>query len=215
VVSRFVAVVALVTGCVADAPPVVQSRAGAVPLASLHRLVALPTTCGTLEVEVIQQGSVKHLDCEPAMLAAVDQLLRAHLDFAGFTVIDSSSVNADTAEHHEVSERSSTRHPAGGISSSKTERVDRTFATFDDATPLEQKDILMRLRVDALVSSRVWVGADVANGFRNTITAQVRLVTSATRELVWEKRCAVESSWELRHTGVERAMRCAMAGAGR
>jgi hypothetical protein len=211
VVIRIVAIAVLASGCVELAAPQIHTRSGSVPLASIHRIVALPATCGSLAGQLVPDangGGVhpEQRECPPAALDGIDQAIRARFDFAGFQVIDSATVNAATASRREVIDRS------GGDSEATTERV---VATFDDATPVEQAAILHQLGADALLSARVWVGADIANGSRRSVSVQIRLVTADRRALVWERRCVLETGLELEPATIDRGARCAMEGAGR
>jgi hypothetical protein len=139
--------------------------------------------------------------CEPAMLDGIAQHVRARLDFIGYRVIDAERVNAVTATRHEVSERRN---------ASETERGVATGAGFEDATPREQLGLLRELGADAVLTTRVWVGAGLATSSRNNVIVQLRLTSAQDHQLIWSRRCELQSGGLTTDTvAIDRTARCA------
>ena len=213
---RLVAIVLVLGACssVELAAPRIRHRLGPAAGRPVKRLVALPATCGTLETVVVRPASPSAervpaervaAECSGVAVAGIDQIVRAAFDFSGFEVIDAERVNAVTATHHEVEQRQQ---------SWGNRTTTQTGARFDDATPFEQADILRELRVDAVLTTRVWVGAGVGIGGRRSVSVQLRLAAASDRVLVWAHRCDLEVGGLMAtdDVAIERATRCAVKG---
>lgn len=191
------------------AGPQVRARIGPAAALPIKRIVALPATCGSLALHMVPsatgQPTREVAECPRAALEGIDQAVRAALDFAGYEVIDAERVNAITAQRHEVEQYSGR---GDGAHTSQT-----AGATFDDATPFEQAEILQELEVDGVLNTRIWIGADVGMSGRRTVAVQVRLVASRDRALVWARRCELEVGAARDPLAMERAARCAAEGA--
>jgi hypothetical protein len=212
------AVLVLVTGCLSAelAPIATQSRTGPASARTLHRIVALPATCGSLQILMAPlPGSTNSpaqqtyandratATCGRDGLAGIDQVVRSELDFAGYQIIDAERLNAVTASRHEIAARTNamTHHS-----------VATEGARFEDATPREQADILRELGADGVLATRVWFGNSVGTGGRHDVAVQVRLAASADRALAWARRCDVEVGVVGDAPAAARAARCAAGG---
>lgn len=193
------------------APPVVRMRAGPAVERSLRRVVALPSTCGSLTLIPLPTGDPDrhHWETRPACpehaMAAIDNAIRSSLELRGFHVIDAEKVNAVTATRREVRER------RGFLQATTTET---TGARFTDATPFEQRDILRELRADGVLSTRISIGAGLGIGQRRTVTVQLRLL-AVDGALAWARRCELEVAGLLTASdelAMERGARCVVEG---
>lgn len=202
---RALFVLALV-GCTSSelAPPVYVARKGPAAERVVRHVVALPSTCGSLATfaSATYQGQ-KPLDgCHESYRAATDQVIRAQLDFLGLHVIDAEKVNAATATRKEVITRRD-------LSESKS--VEQEKWLFLDATPNEQAEILRDLHADAVLNTRIFIGATLGMGLRRRVTVQVRLRAVSDGALIWAHRCEVEiGGIEMDVDGIQAAARCAM-----
>lgn len=198
----------MIMGCISAelAPPVYSTNQGPAARRTVKRLVALPATCGTLGLGAVPTASGTQIavpaKCPDKALASVNQLIRAQLDFLGMQVIDSDKVNAVTASRREIEARS--RYQTKTL-------TEVSSSLFDDATPGEQADILRELGADAVLSTRVFIGAGIGLGARRIAFVQVRLRTADDGSLIWAHRCAVEiGGIDLDIDGIQEAARCAM-----
>jgi hypothetical protein len=215
------AIVALVlAGCasVELAPMHDDVRSGPAKSRAMHRVVALPATCGSLQ----QNFDMPHTTatnprqaymqdnmiatCQAQALTAVDQVIRSNLEFAGYDVVDADKVNAVTATRHEVI----ARHGAF-----TTDTIDTRGSLFEDATPREQRAILTELGADGVVATRVWFGAGAGAGNRHDVTVQTLLVATTDRELAWAHRCKLEIAVVGDAVALDQVSRCAIAGVKR
>jgi hypothetical protein len=187
---------------------VTRSQWGPAAAGPVRRVVALGASCGSLQLHLVEPASstttLEVQECARDALTGTDQTIRSALDFAGYEVIDAEQVNAVTARRREVA----VRH---GIMVTRTTRT--TGATFVDATPAEQTEILKELRADGMLAARVWIGAGVGFSSRRTVSVQLRLTTSTDRALVWARRCEIEVGVEQDPSAMQRAARCAAEGA--
>jgi hypothetical protein len=201
----------LLVGCTSAelAPPVYSAHRGPAADRVVRKIVALPATCGALSQTGAKaaDGSIIAVPakCPNKALASVNQMIRSQLDFLGMQVLDSDKVNAVTASRHEVEVR---------------KKFDTTITAewqgslFDDATPKEQADILRELGADAVLSTRVFIGAGIGFAARRTVVVQVRLRTADNGTLIWAHRCAVEiGGIDFDIDGIQDAARCAMGKA--
>ena len=204
----------LATACATSsselAAPRVLVRSGPAATRPIHRVVALPATCGSLQLERMDhlggEPTFEVAECSPAALAGIDQAIRAAIDFAGLEVIDAERVNAVTATRQDVERRHAL------VASTTTETHG---ALFEDATPFEQAEILHELHADGVLNTRIWIGAGVGMSSRRTVAVQIRIVGATDHALAWARRCELEVGLVTDPVAIERAARCAAEGAVR
>ena len=199
------------------APQKARIRLGPAHGKSIRRVVALPAACGSLalapegagtSVSSFDAPSSLHSECAARDVAAVDNSVRALLEFQGFDIIDSEKVNAETRVRTETENRIVS---SGYESSSKETEI--SGAKFADATPKVQQAILGELGAEGLLNTRIWISAEVGMGGRRTIEVQVRLLHAPTGQLAWAKRCELEYGGIVSDTeAMEKAVRCAVEG---
>lgn len=227
------AVLAATSSCVSTelAAPIVRSRRGPAADAPVRRVVAVPATCGALSMTVLETDAygnrtmVQREGCPPSTLLAVDQLIRSNLELGGYSVIDLERVNAVTATRHEVQERTLLRSAArsaddttvtasGPVRDATTTETETRGARFEDATPLEQRELLAELGAQGLLTTRITVGAEVGAGLRRIVMVQLQLLDMPERRLVWAQRCELEIGgiFATDDEAMVRAARCASEG---
>lgn len=211
---RLAIALVLATACSSSelAAPLIRARMGPAAQRPLHRVVARPASCGTLSsIAIPNAGDPQHSHwetramCSADAMTATDVAIRSILEFGGFEIIDSERVNAVTATRHEVEERKAFY---------TTKTTEQEGARFEDATPFEQADILRELGAEGVLTTRIWIGADVGFGQRRTVAVQVRLVAISDGALVWARRCEFEVGGLVATDDVamERGARCAIEG---
>jgi hypothetical protein len=221
VVTRSLLLV-LLAGCssVELMPPMIRMRTGPANARPLKRVVAVPATCGSLGMESVQFGKpelgMKPRECDRIAVEGADQVIRVGLSFRGLDVIDSENVNARTAERHETRTTQADIDPQTGVARRRETSIESETvgARFEDATPIEQAQILADLRADAVLSARIWISSSPGISMRRTVIAQVQLLATSDRALVWSRRCEVEVGGLMTTdaVAVEQAARCAIAG---
>jgi hypothetical protein len=193
------------------AQPIIRARMGPAAERPLHKVVALSASCGALSTERVPGSDPDHpvfqtrtLCPQPAM-QAIDTLVRSTLEFGGYQIIDAEKVNAVTATRHEVEQRNAYY---------TTRTAETHGARFEDATPFEQAAILKELGAEAVLTTRIWIGAGVGFGERRTVAAQIRLMAVPDGGLAWVRRCEIEvGGLTFDEDAMERAARCAIQGA--
>ena len=221
---------ALVACVSADLTPMqLHANRGPAGEREIHRIVALPATCGSLQepypgdarFDRPPNGDKTHTNanyaydhptamCSEDSLVGVDQIVRSSLDFHGYDVIDADKLNAITATRTEVVERNATIQRQRNAPGRRM--IEIRGSMFEDATPREQAEILRDLKADAMLVTRVWYGPGNGTGNRHTLVVQVRLAMIPDRALVWARRCDAEIGVLGDAVGVERATRCAVEG---
>lgn len=205
--------VALLPACVTAEldPPIVHTVGGPASGQHVQKILALHPTCGKfIGVHLDHSGTmVSDNECPPALLDGIAQRVRSTFDFIGYQVIDVERLNAITASHHEVIERSEVierrRH-----NRSEWSMAERVGATFEDAAPREQLALLHELGADALLTTRVWVGAGIGLSSRRNVVVQLRLTTAADHRMIWARRCELQvGGLETDDRAIERAAVCA------
>ncbi|MEO8703885.1 MAG: hypothetical protein ABI867_27800 [Kofleriaceae bacterium] len=192
------------------APPVLRARSGPAIDRAVHRVLAVPASCGTLSLVRVDTADPDRptfqtrAACPPDALHAIDIAVRSSLEFGGFQIIDSEQLNAVTASRLQIE-----RTTDGGPSSVETHT---DGARFEDATPFQQTAILADLRAEGLLTIRISVGAPVGFSQRRTVAVQAQLL-ALDRALVWARRCELEvSGFTTDEVAMERAARCATEG---
>ena len=211
--GSLVALTLALPGCssVELAAPQHRLRLGPAAAHPVRRILAAPATCGSLTMVRVETGDPEHPRWEPRRSCAaqaqraVDQAIRAGLEFGGFNVIDSEKVNAVTASRQEILLRQEQR---------ERKLAEVEGALFGDATPAEQDSILAELGAQGLLSARIFIGAGVGAGERRVAMVQLQLVEVPSRALVWARRCELEVGGLLAtdELAMQRAARCAVEG---
>lgn len=214
-VTRLALVLAVLAGCASAEldPPIVRTVTGPAAGRVVRRVVALRPTCGTLAVRAVRgaDGELTAVDaeCTDALLDGIAQYVRGELDFRGYHVIDAERVNAVTASRHDEIRRDEVSSP-GFHATTGIERSQQTAVTFEDATPREQLALLHALGADALLTTRVWVGAGVGLSSRHDVIVQVRLTAAADHRMIWARRCELEIGGLVTdNVAIDRAAHCA------
>lgn len=218
--TRAVLAVAMLGACSSAGllPPVVSVKTGPASSRPIKRIVAVPATCGTLGMAGLPpvDGHITYVPntCDREAVAGADQIIRLGLAFRGLDVIDSEDVNVVTAKRIETQATEHSASSTGPESFSDRTEVERVGARFEDAPPLEQAAILAELRADAVLSARIWIGSSIGMSRRHVVIAQVQLLTTSDRALVWSRRCELEVAGllETEAADIERATRCVMEG---
>jgi hypothetical protein len=208
--ALLVAALVALTACVSQplAEPRITMRTGRGAKQPVSAIVALTPTCGILASHMRDgnDGAVyaEPAKCEPAVLDGVGQEIRGALAFAGYQVIDAERVNAITSRHHEVIER---------FNAYGSRHIEQRGATFEDATPVEQAELLRELGADAVLTTRLWIGAGYGLSGRRMVAVQVRLASARDRQLVWARRCELQASgFESDEAALAAAARCTAKG---
>lgn len=213
------------------AAPIIRERVGPAAQRPVRRVVALPASCGALTLVPIPDPAggpsrwEQRVACSAQALTAVEQAVRARLELGGFTIIDSERVNAVTASRREIIERrqysaTSTiqnQAQAQTLPQAQTQtetQTETTGARFDDATPLEQREMLAELGAQGVLTTRVTIGAQTGFSGRRVATVQIQLLDVPDRELVLARRCELEVGGLLMsdEVAMERAASCAAEG---
>lgn len=210
---RWLAVMGLaVAACTSSTlpPPVAQTHVGPGNRPAIHRVLALPATCGSLYsfAELRPEKAYTEGACSRHTLDGVDAAVRTMLAFRGLDVVDSETVNATTLARTEVTTSTMTGHR-----SSTSEKVKVRGSRFADAPPAIQDAILDQLGADAVLGVRIFVGAGTGISGRRHIDVLVRLLDFRNGELVWASRCRVEAGLVFNDAPIMQAARCATAAA--
>lgn len=230
VIAKGAALLLFVASCtsVELAAPVIRYRTGPANGRTIHRIVAVGATCGSYNFNVTDTNDgLKPMGCPEAAVVGVDMLLRSALSFRGLDVVDAELVNAVTARRHETTTTThdvtttQTHSDAEGprtttaTTDDESSTTETTSSMFENVTPNEQLAILGELHADGYLSTRLWIGSSPGTvSQRRTAIAQVQLLASADRALVWSRRCEIEVGGEFtsNQVALQRAAKCAIDG---
>ncbi len=182
--------------------PIQQLRQGPASNVVIRRVVAVPSTCGSFLTVRDPNGVTSLPRCKTLQLETVDALLRVEFDFRGFDVVNAAKVNATTFSRLQIINQYS--------KSSKESVTTRSGSTFADVTPAMQDRVIEDLDADGLLLSRIWLGAGIGISLRHEVMVQIALIDTKSDELVWARRCSIETI-HLDEKAILDATRCAMA----
>lgn len=223
----------LMTGCwVEKRPPVTEFMRGPGGAQVARRVLAFQSMCGSLSK--LNGTPEKNLDptaptskvvfievdpCGANNRLAVDTAVRSELEFRGYIIVDDNAINMITGERTQTID-TTTVTTNQGTTTEQHRVAEINGISFLDATPNDQKFVLDQLGVDALLTTRIWLGTGRSNGVNGRdvplVRVQIRLVDAATGYMKWTGRCELETSeWETTIHRVERASRCALAAVQR
>jgi hypothetical protein len=180
--------VVLVAACTLEKmPPIAMVRNG--EPAKVHRVVVLPSECGT------------------QLCKGLEQLVAAELSFRGYEVVDLERLNAIERKRTEVQVTwSATTH---GVASGGSERrVEVRGPTLSDVDIWTLRDELKAMGVDSVV--RVRTAQVFARPAR--VVSLVRLTRADDARMIASALCELEvGTFDTFQEGSERTMRCALA----
>lgn len=147
----------------------------------VRSVASLPPTCGTMEPMTYEAASTQ--ECSAAMIASVDRVAQGFLVANGVRTVRTRALNAATVEKVKA-----LRRDEGAPEEWGGGRV-----LFRSASPVLQSQVLDEMDVDAVMRTRILVGAAVGMSQRRKLTA---LITLFDRDgtLVWASRCEREVS---------------------
>lgn len=215
----------LADGC-SRQPPVLRPevRYGAGQQIKPARTLVLPASCGSMEAR-----------CPREYVDTVDGIVRSSMDFAGYTLISTDELKAETRQRHEEHETET------AISdTSASTRVENPFdfdelvenrnhsettverskvvldgSAFEDLSVSERKAVLAEAGADGVLVVRIVMGAETgvwAPDQTVEVTVKLSVVTGDT--MAWAARCSASSNdFSTAAAALENAARCAMDGA--
>lgn len=189
----------------------VHTRRGPAHDRPIVRVAALPATCGSLasmDFDRPGEEQSRAAECPSLQVEGVDAAVRSALDFRGYRVVDSETINATTLARIEVEERQ-----RAGEHEHMHRRIELRGTRFADATPAMQNAILHDLNAEGLLVTRIWVRAGRGMSARRTVEVMVSLFHLQSGEQAWASRCEVEAGLELNEAPIMEAARCAVRGA--
>lgn len=184
-VASLAALAALPAACTLEKmPPIAMVRNG--EPAKVHRVVLLPSECGT------------------QLCKGLDQLVAAELSFRGYEVVDLERLNALERTRTEV--QISWRASDGTSGSSR--RVEVRGATLSDVDVWTLRGELAAMGVDSIV--RVRSATVFAKPAR--VVSLVRVTRADDARLIASALCELEvSTFDSFQEGADRTTRCALA----
>jgi len=170
--------------------PVLSAKNGPAFEKRVHRIVALPASCAAVAIDYRnadpdQKGRGPYSRCPLEGLVAIDEAIRGTLEFQGHHVIDAERVNRETANRVEILQRHDLR---------TTTTIELSRSLFADATPSEQRDILRAVEADGVLETRIYLGATIGMTHRRPVVVQVRLRLAEDDNLIWVRRCELETN---------------------
>jgi hypothetical protein len=179
--------VVLVAACTLEKmPPIAMVRDG-VP-ARVHRVVLLPSECGT------------------PLCKGLDQMVKAELSFRGYEIVDLERLNAVERKRTEV--QITWTETINGVTSSGSERrVEVRGPTLSDVDIWTLRDELKAMGVDSVVRVRTaWVFAKPQR-----VVALVRVTRAEDAVLIASALCELEvGTFDTFQEGSDRTTRCAL-----
>lgn len=147
----------------------------------VRSIASLPATCGVMESMTYEAPTTQ--ECSDAMIATVDRVTLGFLEANGVRTVRPSALNAATLEKLKALRR--------GGDEAAPEEWGGARVLFRSASPVLQGQVLEEMNVDAVLRTRILVGAGVGMSQRRSLTA---LITLFDREgtLIWASRCERE-----------------------
>jgi len=194
------AVCVLSAACSLSKPiPQARVRRGPAWTAPPSIVLALPAEC------ISAQGDA----CTDAHRAAVDSAARMALEFVGYTLVDSQTVNVRLGERREL-----TRQTGAYGATTEQHEVEVKRVTWEEATLEERRAVIGELEADGILASAITMTMPDLVGDR-TIEVRLTLSRAGDERVVWVSRCAVETGDGDLSTeqAIEHATRCALESA--
>lgn len=219
-------VTAALAGCATSTPRplVAQVQAGPGNQVRPQKVLALSAACGSAEFR-----------CPREYVATVDAIVRSTMDFAGYQLVSPDTLRTETRDRHETHVREETTEesharyknekPLDFDDTSTVDSKTRTTKTtsvieldgsgFSDLTVPERRAVLAEAGADAVLTTRVVVGAEVGNWNPDQrVEVMVKLSVDGGETMAWASRCSASSNEFSTVTGaLENATRCAIHGA--
>ena len=179
-----VLVVVLVAACTLEKmPPIAMVRNGAP--AEVHRIVLLPSECGTL------------------LCKGLDQLVAAELSFRGYEIVDLERLNAIERTRTEVQVTWSTSSDGGS-----ERRVEVRGPTLSDVDIWTLRDELKAMGVDSVVRVR----SALVFAKPRRVVSLVRVTRADDARMIASALCELEvGTFDTFQEGADRTTRCALA----
>jgi hypothetical protein len=123
------------------------------------------------------------------------------LEFAGYAIVDSELLNAETR-------RRSTKSDG-----SDSTTVERSGFSWTDLSPAHQRELLGSIGVHGVLRSSITLGPPHGAAQQQTVTVEVALTSLLDDVLSWRSRCSVETGdYNSKERAVDLAARCALEG---
>lgn len=220
------AAVGILAGCGGSPrrPLTAEVRYGAGYSSRPAKILALSASCGSVEFH-----------CPRDYVATVDNIVRSSMGFAGYQLVVPESLRADTRQRSEThtSETTTTRSHSTvtkkrTLAFDKQNIADRQSTTttessvihldgsgFSDLTVPQKRAVLAEAGADAVLVTRVVVGAAVGNWDPDQrVEVMVKLSVGDGSQMAWAARCSASSNdFSSVNAALENAARCAVHGA--
>jgi hypothetical protein len=215
-----------VAACAPRTPPVLvpQVQGGPANGARPTRVLVLQASCGSVEYR-----------CPQEFGQTVDSIVRGGLEFAGYSVVGSEQLRAQTRQRHEehtatsdTSSRGShtdVEHDLDPFDEHTTTTDHRELRTehhlivldgpdFEDLSVAERHQVLASSGADSVVSVRIVVGGQTGVWRANQhVEVMVKLGVDHGDAMAWASRCMASSNdFSTVSAALENAARCAIHG---
>ena len=173
--------------------------------------------------------------CPREYIDTVDGIVRSSMEFAGYTLIQTDQLKAETRKRYEEHEAETASSDTS--TSSKVERTldfdDRYTTTshsesqverskvildgslFEDLSVTERKAVLAEAGADGVLVVRIVMGAQTGVWTPNqNVEVTVKLAVDSGDTMAWAARCSASSNdFSTAAAALENAARCTMVGA--
>ncbi len=184
-----VACCVLLSGCFHAPTPIARVQHGPAHGQVVDPIAALPVTCVT-------RGGPEA--CLPEHSRAVAVATRMALEFAGYAVVDSELLNAETR-------RRLTK------TSGEATTIEKSGPEWKDLTPSAQRELLFSIGVHGILHAAITMGAPHGGAQQRTITVVVTVTRTGDDALAWRSQCSVESGdYNAPERALDLAARCAL-----
>ncbi len=220
-------VLSLAAACTPTRLPALQPQVNYGPAASVKpkRVLVLQATCGSVEGV-----------CPPQYQTAVATIVMSGLEFAGYGVVDSTTLRLAARKRHEEHTTTETKTTTASeteivrplvifdqttANATTTEsKTDVTYvvldgANFEDLSVDERHQVIEKSGTDSVATVRIVIGGKVGAWVPNqNVEVMVKLGVHRGDEMAWASRCVASSNdFTTATAALEHAARCAMHGA--
>jgi hypothetical protein len=176
------------------------------------KILSLTSTCGAMDAR-----------CTNGYRAAVDNIVRSSLEFAGYSVIDSESLRLATRQRTEehtttatttntttTSQSTELIHPliilpllakseesttnSATVTQTDTSFIVLTGSNFEDLSVDDRREVIEKSGAEGLLSVRIVIGGNTGAWQPNqAVEVAIKLSVKAGDEMVWASRCKANS----------------------
>lgn len=179
----------LLAGCFHAPTPIARVHHGPAHGHVVDPIAALPVTC-------VSQGGPNACKLEDARAVAI--ATRMALEFAGYALVDTELLNAETRRRSIKTTGEETT-------------IEKSGPEWKDLTPSAQRELLHSIGVHGVLQAAITMGPAYGAAQQRTVTVAVTVTRISDDALAWRSQCSVETGdYNAPERALDLAARCAL-----